>query len=412
VTARAANETSPAPRSGRFALEWWMPPAVFLAALVLRLYNLASIPEPYDDAALHTVNDITYSAHGLLGPDYWWTQPMKHLTMFVSVRLFGNDELGWHMRETLLGALAVLLVFLIAREAFGRLFPAVAAAALLALDPLSVAMARNSTEDVGASCLMLLAILLSMRVLRRGRDVDRVLAGIAIGLAVATRWWTAAPVVIMLGIVAWRSRGRLRELPSQLAFLVVLPLAVYVLAYLPWFSAAHTLSDFVSLQRDALLSQGAANAAVYPSLALSGPGRWFVSVVAGGPSTPVVGDIARYSVMMNDPVLWVLFVPAVAYLLWVSVTRRRAVGILLGGTFVLLYGFFVSSPRPIFLYSASAIIGLGFIAVGFAVDRLARQWEWKLLAGAAAWSLYLYPFVSGAAVQTSLYAWIVHAMRV
>jgi len=183
---------------------------------------------------------------------------------------------------------------------------------------------------------------------------------------------------------------------------------VYLATYLPWLARGYSLREWALLQFDAFRIQGPAFGAI-PSdvLSLSGAHRWFMSWVAGGVAMRSGAASSQMSLLLNDPVLWALFVPSAVYLLAVGVQRRRSEWVVLASTFLATYGFFLVSPRPILLYSAMAVVPLGFVMVGFASVHLLRQ-RWPMfLAVATAWSLYLVPLVVHVSIPTIAYAWLI-----
>jgi len=110
--------------------------------------------------------------------------------------------------------------------------------------------------------------------------------------------------------------------------------------------------------------------------------------------------------MANDPVVWIIFVPAVACLLYEGWKRRQFGWVYVGVTFASLYLFFVLASRPILVYSALVIVPFGCLALGYAVDRLPKRLRWASLAFFILWGLYLYPLAAGIAVPLQPYQWL------
>ncbi|MRR38723.1 phospholipid carrier-dependent glycosyltransferase, partial [bacterium] len=191
-----------------FGLEWWMPLVVFVMAWVIRLCRLAYITNFIDDRYLNVPSAFNFTERGLLGPDNWWTQPAKHVLLYWSIHLYGNDPVGWRMREVLFGSLAVLLVFLIARRLLGEPFPAFAAAVLYALDPLQIAFSRASSEDVPAVFFMLAGFLFWLRAVESRRFHDWLVTGLLLGTALALRIHILLVLVVLFGMSIWLGRKK------------------------------------------------------------------------------------------------------------------------------------------------------------------------------------------------------------
>lgn len=392
-----------------FPLVWWEPLTVFLGAFVLRIYQVGEVANFLDDRWLNVPTAFNYVQYGLTGPDNWFTQPVKHFLMYWTIALFGNDPVGWSMRQVLFGSLVVLLTFLLSRRVFRAHFPALMASVLVALDPLSISFSRASSEDPLATVFMLAAMFFWVRAMHDEGDLDLLAAGAFLGVAVATRWYALLLVAVMFTItLIWRRGEGRAVLAKSAALLSLVPLSTYLLWFLPWIARGYSLTEFIAVQVDSFLVQrSAAYPAFDPALApLVGPERWFVEWVGVSTNTAV----RTFTVIMNDPVLWALFVPAMVYLAWIAFRRRLPEHALIVGTFASLYAFFVLVDRPIYLYSALPLVPLGFMAVAYASSRLLRHWAVPLLFAAAAWSLYLYPLTSALQVPLAPYAWLL--MRV
>jgi dolichyl-phosphate-mannose-protein mannosyltransferase len=403
------------PRRPMFTLRWWTLPAVTIPAFLLRLLHVGSVVNFLDDRYVNAPGALNFMRYGMPGPDNWFTQPAKHVSMFLSIALFGNDPFGWSMRQVLFGTGVVVLTFLLARRIFRVPFPAIFAAVVVALDPTWIVFSRAGSEDPPAVFFMLAALLLWTRAIQDDNDWDLLGAGVLIGLAAATRWYAGLVAVLMLVIaLVQRRRDGSLVLGKTGALLGAVPIAAYMLPFLPWIARGNTLADLWSLQTDSfLVQQTGAYPAFDSALApLIGPAGWFTRWLAVWTSSGVAAGRGSFTVMMNDPVIWWLFIPAVGYVCWVAWRRRAPELLLLGGSFIILYGFFVSVERPIYLYSALSIVPLGAMATGFAAGRLLRRWSLALLGAVVVWSAYLYPLTSAVSVPVAPYAWLLSLLGV
>jgi dolichyl-phosphate-mannose-protein mannosyltransferase len=209
--------------------------------------------------------------------------PVGKWMIAAGIALFGDDPVGWRIVGATVGALSVLLTYLIGLRLFRRLGPAALAAFLLAVDGLWIVQARTSMLDIHLAFFVVLGVWLLLVdrdvsglrdpppagalpddgdgdgggdedgddppaavELTRHRHPLRLLAGVAFGLAVATKWSGFLPlgaaVLLVLGWeLAWRRRwtGRVtpalrRALAGVLVALVLVPSAVYLASYVPW----------------------------------------------------------------------------------------------------------------------------------------------------------------------------------
>jgi 4-amino-4-deoxy-L-arabinose transferase-like glycosyltransferase len=164
----------------------------------------------------------SFDAGGVMTVD---KPPLALWVQALSVRLFGFHSLSLLVPQALMGVASVGLVYDLVRRRFGRLGGTVAGA-MLALTPISVAIARHNNPDALLVLCSVAALWCAVRALEDGRTRWLVLAGIAVGLGFETKM--AAALLVMPGIVAaylWVApRGRavaLRQLLAGGAALVV-----------------------------------------------------------------------------------------------------------------------------------------------------------------------------------------------
>ena len=148
-------------------------------------------------------------ANAPLGVDANSEHPqLAKLLMAGGIELFGDGPVAWRLPSVLLGTVAILGMFALARAAGGAPWLAVGAAALMAADNLLLVHSRIGTLDIHSTAAMIWAAVLYLR--------DRpVLAGAAVGLGACAK--EVAPYVlfalIALELLRWwrtRSEGWLR----------------------------------------------------------------------------------------------------------------------------------------------------------------------------------------------------------
>ncbi len=195
--------------------------------------------------------------------------PVGKWLIGLGEKSFGVNELGWRFSAAVFGTLTVIVLVRMTRRMTGSTLLGVLAGTLLALDGLHFVQSRTSMLDVflvffitaAFACLVLdrddvrrrLSVADGDELLGAGPRFRHrwwlLLAGVSMGLAVATKWSGLYYLLLLLvlafvwevgsrrtaGIVApWRATA-LRSLVPLIVTFVVLPAAIYVLSWTGWF---------------------------------------------------------------------------------------------------------------------------------------------------------------------------------
>ena len=145
----------------------------------------------------------------------------------------------------LLSVATVPLLFLLARRAFDDL-TAIVAAFCWALVPLAVSYGSIVRTDAAGACFGLLSLWLCLVALDDPRPRHFALAGAAIGLAVASRYFMVAlvPVLVAVWWIA-RSRDRVRVTPKTLVIGLGAAFALFALTtpffFIDWHAVSRSL---------------------------------------------------------------------------------------------------------------------------------------------------------------------------
>lgn len=240
-------------------------PAVLVGvAGVLMFFRLDEPARIIFDEVYYVGDARQYLEHAV-ERDFAVHPPVGKWLIATSIALLGDQPAGWRAAGALVGALSVLLTYLTGLRLFRRVGPAAVAGLLLATDGLWLVQARTAMLDIFLGFFTVLGAWLLLvdrdraglakpppapsgdgpALPRRGHPY-RMLAGVAFGLAVATKWSGLLPLaaagLLTLGWeMAWRRRwtgralaGWRRGAGSLLVALVLVPAAVYVGSYVPW----------------------------------------------------------------------------------------------------------------------------------------------------------------------------------
>lgn len=367
--------------------------AVTAVALVLRIALVGSQPLTDDDRSVG-LTAWNFSTQGWPHPTMWNHPRLRDLMVAASTEALGPGPWGLRAWSILLGTLAVPALGLLVLSLGGGAVAAVVASAVVALDPLHVDFSRQAINDVHLSFFPIVAI----AALRRWWDSRApwllALAGVLLGLGLATKWGAAFPVAA--AALAWivppvfREKDRaIRAADGVLAVaaLALVPLALYVATYWPWFGRGHGLAELAELHR--LMALETATHAGYAGTKYPGflgevaqAWRWFLQPIwyVDRLAPPAAGGAYRYVVGVANPLAWMAVWPAFGWAGWRALRHRERFPAALILLFVAAYLPFLVVPRPIFTNSAVAVLPFAAALLGFAAERL---WTLRRVIGLA-----------------------------
>ncbi|HEY6547906.1 MAG TPA: phospholipid carrier-dependent glycosyltransferase, partial [Vicinamibacteria bacterium] len=209
---------------------------LLLLAAAFRLPGLGFPPEEYFDEVYHAKSARQYLAGEL--PVEWVHPPSAKLFIALGVWAFGYASWAWRLVPALAGTLLAPVFFFLARRALGSERAALLASLLLLADGVYLVQSRIAMTNIFAVLFQCAAALAVLREGPRERlsAGGMSLVGLALGLALSTRW-TSAGAFLLLGLVWLALRGRRllrpRELLLSLLAFVVLPVGLYATSYLP-----------------------------------------------------------------------------------------------------------------------------------------------------------------------------------
>jgi dolichyl-phosphate-mannose--protein O-mannosyl transferase len=350
------------------------------------------IPDPAKQSGY--VNNLIIAGHtsifqacsGTGCGEYVVQPPVGKLAMAVGESIYGLTTLGWRVAPAIFGTLAVLVMCRVARRLTRSTLLGCTAGLLLALDGLEFVLSRTGILDI----FLMFFVLAAFGALVVDRDVSRarlaeavvlrpvdqagpslgirkwrVLAGVLIGLACATKQYGAWYIFAFIGLcIAWdlgaRRTAGLRDyrrgafvrdgkwLPLTLG---LIPLVTYTLTWLGW------LVTNTGYDRDWAQQNGVTNPVLAPLYSLfqyhkemlqfgvglksghpymSQPWDWFVisrpvafywvsytdpaglHVAKSGTTGPYVQEVLA----IGNPAIWWLSLPAILFCLGWWLTRR------------------------------------------------------------------------------------------
>lgn len=341
--------------------------------------------------------------------------PLGKWLIAAGEAIFGYGPLGWRIAGVVAGALVVMAVMVIAHRITKMLVWAVFAGLVMNLEAIVLVMSRFAMLDIFLTLFVTgIALCLVMDVTGDRSDTPwhrrwwLLAAGVCSGLAMAVKisgvYYPAVIGVVLVVVVAASSRSvreTAKALGMGLVFFLVIPTAVFLAAWLPWFSSESStyrrvaeagklhadlpgwvgevlpdsLASFVSYHFGVLkfhTSLTTSTGSHHPWE--SKPWHW---LTGGRPMlfwnnsnsiATALGAETQQMVLAGNLAVWLLAVPAaVGMVLLVARYRNPAHGIVLGGLLTgyvpwiigydrQMYLFYVAPVAP-FLVLSLAIIG-------------------------------------------------------
>jgi 4-amino-4-deoxy-L-arabinose transferase-like glycosyltransferase len=373
---------------------------VTLVALALRTCGLGTQPLLGDDE-LAGVTARNFVEFGWPGPTMWHHPRLRDLLVYASSWALGTGPWGLKAWSVLLGTLAASATGYLVWILSASRLAAVMSAAIVATDPLHVEFSRQAINDVYVAFFPVAAIIALLVYAERRRPWQLVAAGLFLALGVASKWSAAFPVAAAVALTvpaavasAGSRRAKGQELALDLAALVLLPAAVYLLTFWPWFGRGHDILEFIRFQRamgfEAATHTGMAGTMVagYTGY-LVGAWRWFLQPVWWVDAVPPIASRSGipegglFLPGVGNPVTWLATLPAAGWAAWRWFRARdRAAGILLV-LWLAAYLPFALVPRPVFANSAVVIVPFWAALVGLASSRLWERARYLFAAWAA-----------------------------
>ena len=356
-----------------------------LAAAAFRVPRLGFPPEEVFDEVYHAKTALQY----LQGepPTEWVHPPTAKLLIAIGVWAFGYHPWAWRLLPVLAGIALAPVFFFLARRVLATERAALLASVLLLCDGVYLVQSRTAMTNIFAVLFQVGAALCVLQAALRDRlhAAWMTAAGIALGLAVSTRW-TSLWALAFLGLVLLVVRGRRLFTPRELALttvaFAVLPVSLYVLSYVPWMRQGHALSDLWPHQV-AIWRYHSELRATHPYFS-----KWYTWPWLYRPTWYYFKQdscFVRGIVAIGNPALWWVSVPVSVWAVIEGLRHRDPRRVFCGAGFFALYLPWGVSPRTLnyshYLFEA---IPYACLTLGLILDRL---WDGPARLGARGYAL-------------------------
>jgi dolichyl-phosphate-mannose--protein O-mannosyl transferase len=346
--------------------------AIALFALVLRLLNLGTPKGFIFDEVYYVDGARDYLAHGVevtgSEPEFVVHPPVGKWLIALGIKIFGDNEFGWRFMGALLGSVMVLLIALIAQRLFRNSFLTISASALLAMDGLALVHSRTALLDIYLSFFVLLATYFFVMRWHWW-------AGVALGLAVATKWSGLYFLALFAAIALYRAfthhtgRELIRPTLKTALQYALLPISIYLSSWSGWFlssrgwardHSANVITSFLHYHSQML---GFHTGLVEKHSYQANPWSWIVmgrptSFYYQSPKGCGADNCAQEVLALGTPFLWWLGAIAVAVVIgfWAnSFVQKRyepSLNIIIAGLTAGYLPWFFFQKRTVFSFYA------------------------------------------------------------
>lgn len=380
--------------------------AILLFSLVTRVYRIGLPSSDYFDEIYHAFT-ARLVLHGDPKAWEWWNPnpegfayewthpPLSKLVMVVGMKIFGENSFGWRIPQAIFGTLSVYVLYLLAKKIFKDETLSLLAAFIFSLDGLFLVLSRMGMNDVYVLFFMLLSVLFFYS----GKDF---LSSISLGLAIASKWsgiWT-----IPILFVVWLKRKQ-KFKPPIFWFLIV-PIGVYLLAYLPMFFTGHDLGTWWGMQQQMWWYHTGLKAThPYTSMWWSWP--LDLRPVYLYTSDEINGVVSRIYAIGNPMVFWFGLASVLTSGLYAFYEKNKKLGLVVF-SYLIFFTPWAASPRIMFLYHYLPSIPFMCIATAYILRRNPKLIKFYLLTTFLVF-IYFYPHWAGLPVPLQLdksYYWL------
>ena len=194
----------------------------------------------------------------------WTHPPLGKEISALGILIFGDNTFGWRFFQAFFGVLGTFFIFLLARNLFNDRV-GIFAALLYSFESFIFTLSRITMVDIFMANFVLLASLFVVKYAKTRKTMFLILTGALCGAAISIKWSGVYIAEFLTGVSFFLiyyfevyssdSQGRsyinslLNIFPRMILAFIIVPLLVYVAAYIPFFYFGNSPWDFINLQQ-------------------------------------------------------------------------------------------------------------------------------------------------------------------
>jgi len=395
----------------------------FLASLAFFLYQIETPLKPNFDEFHYIPAAKEFLA---LGKNRNWEHPpFAKYWIAAGIQFFGDNPLGWRVMSTVFGAFTLSGMVFWGWVLFQSLEWAFLLGAITFFNQLLYVQSRIAMLDTFMMAFLVWALALfsygGMQGLsNKTRTWALGLTGVALGLAMASKWFAIvawAPVFgvwVLAYFFRWNSHARSVPFFKGVLLLGVLPFAIYQSTFLPLLllkGENYRLLDLFTLQFTSYEGQlRVVNTHPYMSTWWQWPlltrPIWYAFDKEG-----LHNEWVRGVLLVGNPIIMLGGLLALGYCLLDSLKKQSLVAIQITGYYFIFYFSWILIPRRVafyyYYYPAGMILGVALVYYFFRRAQLhskqaqkERLLRWSFVITCAAMFIYFYPVLSGTPIPT------------
>lgn len=269
----------------------------------------------------------------------------------------GENSFGYRIPGALLGVGSVFLIYLLSKKIFKDEMIGLLSAGVFSLDGLPLVMSRIAMND----SYLLFFSLLSIYMFVKKKDFW---SALSFGLALSSKW-SALWTLPILFIIWLKQKDKLRL--SLFVSFLFLPIAIYLLSYLPMFTTGHDLNIWWGMQKQMWWY----HTGLVATHAYSSPWwNWplLIRPIYLYTSDEIGGMVTRIYTMGNPFVFWFGIISVILSSVYSFIEKNKNLGLVVF-CYLMFFVPWAASPRIMFLYHYLPAVPFMCIAIGYVLRR-------------------------------------------